>query len=85
MQLQIEKKNEINQKWRKEMKIITDNLEKVISNLKQEVQGLKKENKCLKEKLSKSDEKVKQYKTFLELISKDVNKISHLTLGTGVS
>ncbi|CAG9762964.1 unnamed protein product [Ceutorhynchus assimilis] len=85
LQTQIEMKQDLHQKWRKETKIITDNLEKLVTHLKQEVQQFKKENKSLKEDFRKSEDKVRQYKTFLELISKDVNKISHLTLGPGIS
>lgn len=81
MQRQMEKKNEINEKWRAESKIITENLEKMATHYKREVQAVKKLNKQLKEDLKKCEEKVKQYKTFLDLISKDVAKISHLTVG----
>lgn len=82
LQTQIEKKNEIDRKWRDQSKIITDNLEKLVMNLKQETHALKKDNKNLKDCVKKAEDKVKQYRTFLELISKDVAKISHLTLGT---
>lgn len=82
LQTQMEKKNEIDRKWRDQSKIITDNLEKLVMNLKQETHSLKKDNKNLKDCVKKAEDKVKQYRTFLELISKDVAKISHLTLGT---
>ncbi|XP_066247069.1 sodium channel and clathrin linker 1-like [Euwallacea similis] len=82
LQLQVKKKNEINEKWRNETKVISDNLEKMVSNLRLEIQVLKKENKALKESVKKAENKSKQYKIFLDLISKDVAKISHLTLGS---
>ncbi|KAH1019245.1 hypothetical protein HUJ04_009090 [Dendroctonus ponderosae] len=85
LQRQVEKKNEINEKWRTESKIITENLEKMAAHLKREAQALKKSNKQLKQDLKKSEEKVKHYKTFLDLISKDVAKISHLTVGNSSS
>ncbi|XP_066150235.1 sodium channel and clathrin linker 1-like isoform X2 [Euwallacea fornicatus] len=79
LQSQVKKKNEINEKWKNETKIINDNLEKMVSSSRLEIQGLKKENKTQKEIVKKTENKLKQYKLFLDLISKDVAKISHLT------
>ncbi|XP_060530717.1 sodium channel and clathrin linker 1-like [Cylas formicarius] len=80
LQSQISIKDQINKKWRTETKGIIDNLEKIITNLKTETHQVKRDNGKLKEKLKKSEEKINQYKVFLELISNDVNKISVLTV-----
>ncbi|KAJ8952045.1 hypothetical protein NQ318_010955, partial [Aromia moschata] len=74
---------EINKKWTSETKFIIENLEGVITDLKTEVQKLKVENKALKEKLKECVNKIGQYKTFMQLISQDVNKISSMAIGSG--
>lgn len=78
-----EAKTEINRKWATETRIIKDSLEKLIADLKIEIDKLKKENKKLKEKLLECNNKVEQYKTFMDLISKDVNKISTMAMECG--
>ncbi|KAL1490009.1 hypothetical protein ABEB36_013924 [Hypothenemus hampei] len=80
LQMQIDKKNEINNQWRQESKLIITNLEKIISKLKHEFQIAKNDNKNLKENFKKSDAKTKQYRLFLDLISKDLTNITQSTL-----
>lgn len=66
----------MNNKWKKETITITDTFEKLISNLKKELQKLRKNNDELTLKLQKAENKIKEYKIFMELISKDVNTIT---------
>ncbi|XP_018565268.1 uncharacterized protein PFB0765w-like [Anoplophora glabripennis] len=83
LQDEVDSKTEINRKWITETRIIKDNLEKLIADLKVEIQKLKRENKKLREKLLESHNKIEQYKTFMDLISKDVNKISSIAMESG--
>ncbi|KAJ8922688.1 hypothetical protein NQ315_007720 [Exocentrus adspersus] len=78
LQTEIDCKTEMNRKWVTETRNIKDSLEKLISELKVEINKLKKENKKLKEKLLECNKKIEQYKTFMDLISRDVNKISSI-------
>ncbi|XP_050299162.1 sodium channel and clathrin linker 1-like isoform X2 [Anthonomus grandis grandis] len=82
---QLQKKNEINQKWKQEIKVVTHSLEKLVVNLKSELTVLKKENKGMQEKMQEYEDKLRRYKIFIELISKDVTKINHLALKTNIN
>lgn len=79
LQLQLDSKDKINKKWSVGTKAITENLEKLVSDLKYELRKVKKENTRLKYELRESQKKFEQYKTFLQVISQDVDKISYMT------
>lgn len=76
IQKKLELQIQLNNKWKKETITITDTFEKLISNLKKELQKLRKNNDELTLKLQKAENKIKEYKIFMELISKDVNTIT---------
>ncbi|KAJ8927180.1 hypothetical protein NQ314_020456 [Rhamnusium bicolor] len=82
LQAELESKTEFNKRWIKETKLITENLEKLISDLKIEIHRLRKENKNLREKLHECGNKIEQYKVFVQLVTKDVNKISNMTVAS---
>lgn len=76
IQKKLELQIQLNNKWKRETITITDTFEKLISNLKKELQKLRKNNDELTLKLQKAENKIKEYKIFMELISKDVNTIT---------
>ncbi|XP_030766316.1 synaptonemal complex protein 1-like [Sitophilus oryzae] len=80
LQAQMENKNEMRDKWKRETNIIVSNLEKLVGNLKDQIQTLKKENKSIKEKCTKLTNKINNYKKFIELISNDVSKLNTAVL-----
>ncbi|KAJ8984432.1 hypothetical protein NQ317_012495 [Molorchus minor] len=75
--------SEINMKWISETKFITENFDKLVAELKAEIQNLKGENKILQEKLKDCGDKIVQYKIFVELVTKDVNRISDMAKADG--
>nr|XP_023016021.1 hyaluronan-mediated motility receptor-like [Leptinotarsa decemlineata] len=77
LQNQLDSKDKLSHQWRNETKIIIEKLEKVVGDLKAEVRKLKKDNLKLKEELDKYKNKFEQYRSFLQIISQDVNKISY--------
>lgn len=73
---QLERQRDLNDKWRIECNNITENLERLIRDLKNEMYRVKKENKKLTKRLKEQDRRANEYKTFLQILSEDVTKIS---------
>lgn len=76
LQQQLESKDQLNKKWSTESKAIVENFEKLVVQLKKELNKSKKENNKLNMQLEYEQKKFLQYKSFLEVITKDVDKIS---------
>lgn len=53
-------------------------MENLVTNLKRELNKLKKENKILKSELDDERKKFQQYKSFLQIINNDVDKITQM-------
>lgn len=79
LQNKLDLQTELNNKWKTESTVITDTFETLTLNLKRELQKSRKESDQLSRKLEKAENKIREYKIFLELISKDVNTITMMT------
>ncbi|CAH1956910.1 unnamed protein product [Acanthoscelides obtectus] len=80
LQLQLESKLKVHNKWVSETKNIIENLEKLVIDLKREVHRLRKENKRLDNELKNSKQKLGKCKEYLKMISRDVDNITCLSV-----
>lgn len=78
LQKQLESKDQLNKKWSVESKAIVENLEKLIGSLKKELKKTKRENNKLKIQVEYEQNKFEQYKGFLQVVTKDVDKITKI-------
>ncbi|VEN38104.1 unnamed protein product [Callosobruchus maculatus] len=80
LELKLKSRDEIHNKWVTETKCIIDNLEKLVISLKREVHVLRKENKRLENELKNYKEKYGKCKEYLQIISRDVNNVTCISM-----
>ncbi|CAH0559965.1 unnamed protein product [Brassicogethes aeneus] len=76
LKLQMDLQRDVNEKWKTEYKNFTRSFEDVITKQKEEIKKLKKENKKLISKLKASNKEVTEYKSFLNVLSKDASNLT---------